>query len=127
MTTSVLIADDSPYIRTAYRRILETQDDLEVSAVVDDGRAAVEAAEVLMLAAVSNWGAYGVAAALALELGDVELLPGVDVLEWTIRACALAGGRNGMSDWTDPGSDGLPLAIDLGVLTMLRTLVQTPG
>ena len=45
MVTSVLIADDSPYIRTAYRRILETQDDLEVSAVVDDGRAAVEAAE----------------------------------------------------------------------------------
>ena len=45
MATSVLIADDSPYIRTAYRRILETQDDLEVSAVVDDGRAAVEAAE----------------------------------------------------------------------------------
>ena len=45
MVTSVLIADDSPYIRTAYRRILETQDDLEVSAVVDDGRAAGEAAE----------------------------------------------------------------------------------
>ena len=45
MVTSVLIADDSPYIRTAYRRILETQDDLEVFAVVDDGRAAVEAAE----------------------------------------------------------------------------------
>ena len=45
MATTVLIADDSPYIRTAYRRILETQDDLEVSAVVDDGRAAVEAAE----------------------------------------------------------------------------------
>ena len=49
MVTSVLIADDSPYIRTAYRRILETQDDLEVSAVVDDGRAAVEAAEGISL------------------------------------------------------------------------------
>ena len=49
MTTSVLIADDSPYIRTAYRRILETQDDLEVSVVVDDGQAAVEAAEGISL------------------------------------------------------------------------------
>lgn len=49
MVTSVLIADDSPFIRTAYKRILETQDDLEVSAVVDDGRAAVEAAEGISL------------------------------------------------------------------------------
>ena len=49
MTTSVLIADDSPFIRTAYKRILETQEDLQVSAVVEDGRAAVEAAEELSL------------------------------------------------------------------------------
>ena len=49
MTTSVLIADDSPFIRTAYKRILETQEDLEVSAVVEDGRAAVEAAEEIEL------------------------------------------------------------------------------
>ena len=49
MTTSVLIADDSPFIRTAYKRILETQEDLQVSAVVEDGRAAVEAAEEIEL------------------------------------------------------------------------------
>ena len=87
--------------------------------------AAVEAADVLVMAAVSNWGAYGVAAALALILETPEILPSVEVLEWTLRSCGLAGGRNGMSDWTDPGSDGLPLAVDLGVLTMLRTLVGT--
>ena len=91
-----------------------------------EGIAAVETADVLVMAAVSNWGAYGVATALALELEDAGLMPNVNVLEWTIRACALAGGRNGLSDWTDPGSDGMPIATDLGVLTMLRTLAQTP-
>ena len=127
--TSIAIADagnetGSGVIHDEVNRILGEERRCKVCG---EGIAAVEAAEVLVLAAVSNWGAYGVAAALALELGDAELLPGVDVLEWTIRACALAGGRNGMSDWTDPGSDGLPLATDLGVLTMLRTLVQTSG
>jgi hypothetical protein len=32
-----------------------------------------------------------------------------------------------MSDWTDPGSDGLPLRVDLGVLAMLRALVGAHG
>jgi len=56
-----------------------------------------------------------------------SILPDIRVLEWTLRACGLAGGRNGMSDWTDPGSDGLPLRVDLGVLAMLRALVGAHG
>jgi DNA-binding NarL/FixJ family response regulator len=40
---NILIADDSPYIRTAYRRIIETQGDLEVSRVVENGLEAVKA------------------------------------------------------------------------------------
>ena len=89
--------------------------------------AAFESADVLVMAAVSNWGAYGVAAALALILDAPRILPDIRVLEWTLRACGLAGGRNGMSDWTDPGSDGLPLRVDLGVLAMLRALVGAHG
>lgn len=40
----ILIADDSPFIRTAYRRILETQDNFNVVAVAEDGQEALERA-----------------------------------------------------------------------------------
>jgi hypothetical protein len=84
--------------------------------------ASAEAADVLVMAAVSNWGAYGVAAALAALAARRAVLPGPDVLRLTLQACTLAGGRNGISDWTDPGSDGHPLDVDLAVLGLLRQL-----
>lgn len=40
----ILVADDSPFIRTAYRRILKTQDSFDVVAVAEDGVEAVEKA-----------------------------------------------------------------------------------
>ncbi|SVA04686.1 uncharacterized protein METZ01_LOCUS57540, partial [marine metagenome] len=33
---NILIADDSPFIRTAYKRVLETQADFVVSSVCED-------------------------------------------------------------------------------------------
>jgi len=39
---NILIADDSPFIRTAYKRVLETQADFVVSSVCEDGLEAVE-------------------------------------------------------------------------------------
>lgn len=38
---NILIADDSPFIRTAYKRVLETQADFAVAAVCEDGVEAV--------------------------------------------------------------------------------------
>lgn len=38
---NILIADDSPFIRTAYKRVLETQADFTVAAVCEDGVEAV--------------------------------------------------------------------------------------
>ena len=39
---NILIADDSPFIRTAYKRVLETQAAFVVSSVCEDGLEAVE-------------------------------------------------------------------------------------
>lgn len=39
---NIVIADDSPFIRTAYQRILETQYNFSVVAVAEDGEQAVE-------------------------------------------------------------------------------------
>ena len=38
---NILIADDSPFIRTAYKRVLETQADFAIAAVCEDGLEAV--------------------------------------------------------------------------------------
>jgi DNA-binding NarL/FixJ family response regulator len=42
MTISVLIADDQELIRTGFRKILESEGDLEVVGEARDGREAVE-------------------------------------------------------------------------------------
>ena len=39
---NIVIADDSPFIRTAYQRILETQYNFSVVAVAEDGEQAIE-------------------------------------------------------------------------------------
>ena len=43
----ILVADDSQFMRTAYKRILETQDNFEVVAVASDGQEALEKALAL--------------------------------------------------------------------------------
>jgi DNA-binding NarL/FixJ family response regulator len=45
--TRILIADDSPFIRTAYTRILETQDDFNVVSIAENGLQAVDQASEL--------------------------------------------------------------------------------
>ena len=41
---SILVADDSPFIRTAYQRILETQENFNIVSIVENGLQAVEKA-----------------------------------------------------------------------------------
>ena len=43
-TLRILVADDSQFMRTAYKRILETQDNFEVVAVAQDGEEALQKA-----------------------------------------------------------------------------------
>ena len=47
MTISVLIADDQALVRTGFRKILESEPDLEVVGEAGDGAEAVEPAERL--------------------------------------------------------------------------------
>ena len=43
----IILADDSQYIRTAYKRVLETQSHFEVVGVAEDGEEAVQKAKEL--------------------------------------------------------------------------------
>ena len=46
---NILIADDSPFIRTAYKRVLETQADFVVASVCEDGLEAVNQCSELQI------------------------------------------------------------------------------
>ena len=45
--TRIILADDSQYIRTAYRRVLETQSHFDVVGVAEDGEEAVQKVQEL--------------------------------------------------------------------------------
>jgi hypothetical protein len=86
--------------------------------------AAVLEADATVVAAVSNWGAYAVAAALAATLGRLDILPAAETIERALTACSLAGGRNGHNDYTDPGADGYSWGIECAVASMLTALAH---
>jgi hypothetical protein len=86
--------------------------------------AAVLEADATVFAAVSDWGAYATAAALAASEGRADILPPAETVERAIKACALAGGRNGVNDYTDPGPDNYPWQIQSTVASMMECLVR---
>lgn len=79
--------------------------------------------DALVVAAVSNWGAYGIAAALCLLSGsawDHNAAREARVLE----AAAAAGLCDGPSGWVGPMVDGLPLEVHQAIVTLLAETVQ---
>ena len=89
----------------------------------DDGVLPHQPTDALVAATVSNWGAYGVAAALAILLQKPEVLHSVEMEEAILRASAAAGFIDGVSGYVGPTVDGLPLGVHLSVVRLLRTFV----
>jgi len=87
--------------------------------------AAVQEADVTILSAVSNWGAYATAAAVACVENRPEILPSEETVKLSLIACSLAGARNGFNDYIDPGADGYPIHIEAAVVTMMTTLSRS--
>jgi hypothetical protein len=72
---------------------------------------------------VSNWGAYGLAAALALLLDKPDVLHSVAMEEEILRAAAAAGFIDGVSGYVGPSADGLPLHVHQALMRCLRIFV----
>ena len=77
----------------------------------------------LVLAAVSNWGGYGVVAALSRLTGK-RLLPSPTDHGRIIRQMAQQGAVDGITGVREPIVDGFSLQENLAVLEELRELVQ---
>lgn len=86
------------------------------------GIAAATAADCLVTATVSDWGCYGMIAALAFLMEDIELLHDAD-LEREACAAAVRAGLVDMHGWRVPAIDGFGLAMNTSIVTLMRECV----
>ncbi len=77
----------------------------------------------LVVAGVSNWGAYGVVAHLSI-LARRQLLHTPEEERALVTACVEAGGVDGISRRRVPAVDGLPLSTHAAMVELLRTLAD---
>jgi hypothetical protein len=88
------------------------------------GEATATATDVLISAAVSNWGAYGVAAVLAYVLQDPVVLQDADterrMVEAMVQEGAVAAGMHASVPWVD----GTSPAVQQAIVTILQEIVH---
>lgn len=81
-------------------------------------------AEIVVPAMMSNWGCYGIEAALACLLETPSLLHSPAQEERIIRACLAAGGVEAMFTSTEFSVDGLDGETSMAVLQLLGNIVR---
>lgn len=87
------------------------------------GVACVTDADVLVVAAISNWGAYGITACLSYLARDPQLLPDEPTERQMLEACVRAGAVDGALGRAELSVDGAPVDVQVAFLTMLRGIV----
>jgi len=88
------------------------------------GIAAVTSANVLVPSAISNWGAYGISAAIALLKQDPSLLHSPQEEIRMIEECAKAGGEDGILNRQIPWVDGTSDECQRAIITLLHMIVR---
>jgi hypothetical protein len=79
--------------------------------------------DILVASSVSNWGAYAIAAALALLGQDSEAAPNAELEEKTVRRGAEVGFIDSPTGKTDAWVDGMPGAINSSIARLLEQTV----
>ncbi len=101
--------------------ILET-----VASSIPNGRTlcTVVATDLLLPAMMSNWGCYGIEAALAFLLKTPQLIHSADQEGRIIRACQAAGGIDAIHTSTEFGVDGLDGETSMACMQFLGSIVR---
>lgn len=87
------------------------------------GLAAATPVDMLVTAAVSNWGAYAVAAILGLRTGLTAAVPDAATERRVLEAAAAAGFHDAIAGGVFPGADGVGLDGQLAMVTLMREAV----
>jgi hypothetical protein len=88
------------------------------------GIAPVTEVDVLVAATVSNWGAYGIAACLALLLDDPAVFHDESMERRVLHHASDAGLIDGISGFVEPGADGLPADTHGHLVALLEAVIK---
>ena len=91
---------------------------------VPDGFAPSLPTDALVVAAVSNWGAYGIAACLAALLQDRGVFHDEGVERRVLESCAHAGFIDGVTGYVEGSVDGIPMDVHLALVRILGSIVN---
>ena len=98
------------------------------------GMATTVATDVLISAAISNWGAYGISAALAALLKRPDILQDPLTQARMLEACVMAGAVDGLHASQILSDDGVPEPSHQSLVQLLHAIVEvgltspeTPG
>ncbi|RPD95942.1 DUF4392 domain-containing protein [Candidatus Pantoea deserta] len=84
----------------------------------------VTATDIVVASSVSNWGAYAVTAALAWLLRRQDLTHFPECEKQLIKACVVAGGRDGATSRQVDAVDGIDLETHMAFTLMLGSIVS---
>ncbi len=84
-------------------------------------------ADVTVIGGTSDWGAFGVAAALAFLLDRREVLPSGEAVRSVIGAAVRAGALDAVSRSSVPQVDGYTADLCARLVEMLHDAIATPG
>lgn len=87
------------------------------------GIAAVTETDFLIVAAISNWGAYGLQACLAGLLNNLRILHNSTDEQRMLEECFKAGGTDALYLKQMPRVDGVPSEVNQSIITILRETV----
>lgn len=87
------------------------------------GVVTVTATDVVVSASVSNWGAYGIAAAIAAREKDLDVLHTPSLEHRMIEATVAAGARDGATSRVEVAVDGINWEGHTAFVEMLRSIV----
>lgn len=79
--------------------------------------------DVIIPSAASNWGAYGIEAALAVLLGDERVMHDGEMEKRTLHKCADTGCADGTTTMATPTTDGTPELAAIYVVELLKMTV----
>lgn len=87
------------------------------------GIAVRSAADNIITATVSDWGCYGMIAAIAYLCGDMDIMHDAE-LEKEVLVTAAKSGMVDMYGWTIPAIDGFDLQTNMTLVTMMRECIR---
>jgi hypothetical protein len=84
----------------------------------------VTGTDIIVAASVSNWGAYGISAALAYLRKQPDLIHSPELERHLVDACVNGGGRDGANGLHQPSVDGIDLDGHAAFVQLLNAIVK---